>query len=200
MRSNYKAEEFNYKSGVEGLTGKMLEEHLKLYQGYVKKSNEIQEKLESAEKSEANGVWSYVGELKRQETFAVNGMKLHEVYFGHLHGDGKPGGTLLTMVEKDFGSLDAWKEDMVATALSARGWAVTAFDYRDNMLHNYGSDAHNVGAVWGAVPLIVLDVYEHAYFMDYGVNRKAYLDSFFRNLDWNFANKIVAEHGLAERH
>ncbi|MDP3947190.1 MAG: Fe-Mn family superoxide dismutase, partial [bacterium] len=165
-----------------------------------KKSNEIQEKLESADKSEANGVWSTIGELKRQETFAVNGMKLHEVYFGHLHGDGTPGGALVAMIEKDFGSLEAWKEDMVATALSARGWAITAFDYRDNRLHNYGSDAHNVGAVWGAIPLIVLDVYEHAYFMDYGVNRKSYLDAFFKNLDWNFANKIAADYGLETKH
>lgn len=200
MRSNYRADEFDFKNGVEGLSGKMLEEHLKLYQGYVKKSNEIQEKLKAADKSEANGVWSFVGELKRQETFAVNGMKLHEVYFGHLHGNGTPEGVLLAMIEKDFGSLDAWKEDMVATAISARGWAVTAFDFRDNRLHNYGADAHNVGAVWGAVPLIVLDVYEHAYFMDYGVNRKSYLESFFKNLDWKFANKIAADYGLEAKH
>lgn len=200
MRGNYKPEEFSYKEGIAGLSGKMFEEHLKLYHGYVKKSNEIQEKLESADKSEANGVWSAIGELKRQETFAVNGMKLHEVYFGHLHGGGTPGGTLLAMIEKDFGSLEEWKEDMVATAISARGWAITAFDYRDNRLHNYGSDAHNVGAVWGAVPLIVLDVYEHAYFMDYGVNRKSYLDAFFKNLDWNFANKLVADYGLEAKH
>jgi Fe-Mn family superoxide dismutase len=183
----------------------MLEQHFKLYEGYVKKTNEIQAKLETADKSEANGVYSLVGELKREETFAVNGMKLHEVYFGHLQGDGlpaqagKPEGELVKMIERDFGSLDEWKADLVSTGLSARGWAITAFDFKDNRLHNYASDAHNVGAVWAAVPVIVLDVYEHAYFIDYGTSRKAYIDSFFKNLDWKFANKIVAEYGLASR-
>ena len=200
MQKPFEAHKLNIDADRPGLTLKMLKEHFKLYEGYVKKTNEIQEKLEKAEKSEANGVYSFIGELKRQETFAVNGMKLHEVYFGHLSGDGVPRGELVGMLEKDFGSLEGWKLDMLATALSSRGWAITAFDFRDNQLHDYGSDAHNVGAVWGAIPLIVLDVYEHAYFMDYGVNRKEYLDAFFKNLNWDFANGIIKEHGLLERH
>lgn len=200
MRKEYTPNELKIKKELDGLTLKMLEEHFKLYQGYVKKSNEIQKKIDEADKSEANAVFSYIGELKRQETFAVNGMKLHEVYFGHLGGDGQPKGELVKMIEKDFGSLDVWKEDMVATGISARGWAILAFDFKDNCLHNYGSDAHNVGAVWGAIPLIALDVYEHAYFMDYGVNRKDYINSFFKNLDWDFANKIVEKFKLGELH
>lgn len=200
MRKPYIADELKINKDLEGLTLKMVQEHFKLYQGYVKKSNEMQEKIETADKSEANGVFSFIGELKRQETFAVNGMKLHEVYFGQLMGDGVPKGEIVKMIEEDFGSIDKWKEDMVATGLSARGWAILCFDFRDNRLHNYGSDAHNVGAVWGAIPLVVLDVYEHAYFMDYGVNRKDYLAAFFKNLDWDFVNKIAASYGLAERH
>lgn len=200
MRKPYIADELKINKDLEGLTLKMVQEHFKLYQGYVKKSNEMQEKIEAADKSEANGVFSFIGELKRQETFAVNGMKLHEVYFGQLMGDGVPKGDIVKMIEEDFGSIDKWKEDMVATGLSARGWAILCFDFRDNRLHNYGSDAHNVGAVWGAIPLVVLDVYEHAYFMDYGVNRKDYLAAFFKNLDWDFVNKISASYGLAERH
>lgn len=200
MRKPYVADELKINKDLEGLTLKMVQEHFKLYQGYVKKSNEMQEKIETADKSEANGVFSFIGELKRQETFAVNGMKLHEVYFGQLMGDGRPKGEIVKMIEEDFGSIEKWKEDMVATGLSARGWAILCFDFRDNRLHNYGSDAHNVGAVWGAIPLVVLDVYEHAYFMDYGVNRKDYLAAFFKNLDWDFVNKIAASYGLAERH
>lgn len=207
MRKPYIADELKINKDLEGLTLKMVQEHFKLYQGYVKKSNEMQEKIETADKSEANGVFSFIGELKRQETFAVNGMKLHEVYFGQIGGDpsnpsgqvGQPKGDIVKMIEEDFGSMDKWKEDMVATGLSARGWAILCFDFRDSRLHNYGSDAHNVGAVWGAIPLVVLDVYEHAYFMDYGVNRKDYLAAFFKNLDWDFVNKIVAAHGLRER-
>lgn len=197
MRKDFVPEKNKFTVNLPGVTLKMLNEHFKLYEGYVKKTNEIQTKLESADKSEANGVFSYIGELKRQETFAVNGMKLHEVYFGHLGGDGKPEGELVKMIEKDFGSLEAWKLEMIATGLAARGWAVLAFDFKDNRLHIYGSDAHNVGAVWGAIPVIVLDVYEHAYFIDYGVDRKNYINSFFANLDWNFANSIVKEYHLS---
>ena len=199
-RKDFIADNFPFKKDLEGITLKMLEQHFKLYEGYVKKTNEIRGKLETADKSLSNGVYSEIGEMKRQETFAVNGMKLHEVYFGHLQGSGTPEGELLKMIEADFGSLDAWKEDLIATGMSARGWAITAYDFKDNRLHNYASDAHNVGAVWGAIPVIVLDVYEHAYFMDYGVSRKAYIDSFFKNLDWGFANKIVEQYGLAEKH
>jgi len=200
MGKEFTPDELKINKDLDGISLKMIQEHFKLYQGYVKKTNEIQEKIKSADKSEANGVFSYIGELKRQETFAVNGMKLHEVYFGHLGGDGKLAGILVKMIEKDFGSLDSWKEDMIATGISSRGWAVLAFDFKDNRLHNYGCDAHNVGAVWGAVPVIVLDVYEHAYFMDYGVNRKDYLNSFFKNLDWEFANKIVKHFDLEKKH
>lgn len=200
MRKLYEPEELKIKDGREGMSQKMLEEHFKLYQGYVKKSNEIQEKIETADKSEANGVWSYIGELKRQETFAVNGMKLHEVYFGQLNGDGVPKGEILKMIEKDFGSFEKWKEDMVATGISARGWAILCFDFKDDKLHNYGSDAHNVGAVWGCAPLVALDVYEHAYFMDYGVNRKDYLAAFFKNLNWDFVENLVTKYGLDKLH
>lgn len=200
MRKNFEPEKNKFTKDLPGISKKMLDEHFKLYEGYVKKTNEIQKKIREADKSEANGVFSYIGELKRQETFAVNGVKLHEVYFAHLGGDGQPKGELAKMIEKDFGSLENWKLDMIATGIAARGWAITAFDYKDRRLHNYGSDAHNVGAVWGCVPLIVLDVYEHAYFMDYGINRKDYIDSFFKNLDWNFANDLVVNYGLDRIH
>lgn len=211
-RKDYIADKNLFDKDLPGLSKKMLEAHFKLYEGYVKKSNEIQTKVEGADKSEANGVYSFIGELKRQETFAVNGMKLHEVYFGLLsphggspegrQGDGDPSKApqLVSMIEKDFGSVDAWRVEMLATGMSSRGWAILAFDYRDNRLHVYGSDGHNVGAVWGAVPVVVLDVYEHAYFIDYGIGRKDYIDTFFKNLDWAFAEKIVSEYKLAERY
>lgn len=201
-RVDYVADKNPFTKDIDGLSKRMLDEHFKLYEGYVKKSNEIQTKLETADKSEANGVYSFIGELKREETFAVNGMKLHEMYFGHLQGDGDSSKApqLVAMIEKDFGSVEEWKAEMVATGMSARGWAVTAFDYRDNRLHVYGADGHNVGAVWGAIPIIVLDIYEHAYFIDYGTSRKAYIDSFFKNLDWAYAERIGLHYGLASRH
>jgi Fe-Mn family superoxide dismutase len=199
MRKDFSPDPLKIDKDLQGISLKLIQNHYKLYEGYVKKTNEIQTKLESADKASANQTYSDWGELKRQETFAVNGMKLHEVYFGHLAGDGQPKGELMEMINKCFGSMDAWKEIMVATGISSRGWAILAHDYKDNNLHVYGSDAHNVGAVWGAIPLVVLDVYEHAYFMDYGVDRKSYIDSFFKNLDWDFANKIVQNYGLVDK-
>ncbi|MEK7640798.1 MAG: Fe-Mn family superoxide dismutase [Patescibacteria group bacterium] len=208
-KKDFVPDKFKFTKDLEGISLRTLQEHFKLYEGYVKKTNEIQKKVLEADKSEANGVYSYIGELKRQETFAVNGMKLHEVYFGHLGGNGEASGELVKIIVRDFGSLEKWKEEMVATGLSARGWAILAFDFssgggsasggKDNRLHVYGSDAQNVGAVWGAIPLIAMDVYEHAYFIDYGVNRKDYVNAFFKNLDWEFANKIVKEFGLDKR-
>ena len=194
MREEFKPEELKIQKDLPGISLRTLWEHFKLYQGYVKKTNEIQKKIDEADKSEANGVYSHIGELKRQETFAVNGMKLHEVYFGHLGDGNEPKGRLLKMIERDFGSLENWKLDMVATGLSARGWAILALDFKDNRLHNYSADAQNVGAVWGAIPIIAMDVYEHAYFIDYGTDRKSYVDAFFKNLNWEFAESILASY------
>lgn len=199
MKKEFSPEKFKFTKDLEGISLRTLQEHFKLYEGYVKKTNEIQKKVSEADRSEANGVYSYIGELKRQETFAVNGMKLHEVYFGHLGGDGKSSGELAKMIERDFDSLEKWKEEMIATGLSARGWAILAFDFQDNRLHVYGADAQNIGAVWGALPLIAVDVYEHAYFIDYGTDRKEYVNAFFHNLDWSFANKIIKNFGLDRR-
>ncbi len=200
MRQNYNPEKLKITNNLEGFSLKMVNEHFKLYEGYVKKTNEIQQKLEEADKSEANGVYSFIGELKRQETFAVNGMKLHEVYFGQLDGVAnnatQASDEILKMIERDFGSMNKWKLDMIATGLSARGWGILAYDLKDGKLHNYGSDGHNVGAVWGAIPLIALDVYEHAYFIDYGVNRKDYINSFFKNLNWNYVNELIKKFNL----
>ncbi len=203
----YEAEPFKFTKDIDGLTLKSLQEHYKLYEGYVKKANEIGEKLAAIDKSDANGVYSAVGELKRQETFALNGMKLHEIYFACLNADPlagesekEPRGETAELIIADFGSIDAWKADITAAAGAARGWAMLAFDLKDNRLRNYAADAHNIGAVWGAIPLLALDVYEHAYFMDYGANKKSYLEAFFKNLDWRHANKAVKHFDLAKKH
>jgi Fe-Mn family superoxide dismutase len=196
MKKQFEAKKLGITEDRPGLSLKMLKNHFTLYEGYVKKTNEIEEKLETADRSKANGVYSEFGELKRQETFAVNGMKLHELYFQHITTPQAPTGDIVTMIEQEFGTLENWKADFIATGLSARGWAILAFDMTEKRLHNYASDAHNVGAVWGAIPLIALDVYEHAYFIDYGVGRKEYIDAFFTNLNWQHANTLIAEYQL----
>ncbi|MFH0961491.1 MAG: Fe-Mn family superoxide dismutase [archaeon] len=170
---------------LQGISDKTNQiHHGKLYTGYVNKRNEIESALKTADRSKANATHSDFGELKRQETFAANGQILHEIFFGILGGDGTPKGKIITLLERDFGSFNSWKEDFAACGMSARGWAILAYDPSDGRLHNYTGDAHNQGGVWGTIPLAALDVYEHAYFIDFGSDRKSYIEAYFKNLDW----------------
>lgn len=175
---------------LRGISQKTTENHYgKLYQGYVKKWQEIQEKLRTADKSLANATFSDLRELKIEETFAGNAIILHEAYFDVLGGDGKPAGEILEKISEDFGSFEAWLDEFKALGLASRGWVILAFDFNDGKLRNYIADVHNQGGIWGTVPIIVLDVYEHAYFIDFGADRKSYIEAFFENLNWQTINK-----------
>lgn len=173
---------------MKGISKKTIEEHLKLYQGYVTKYNEIMEKLSMLTDDDytmANQTYSLVRELKVELTFAWGGVVNHEIYFGHLGGKGgSPSGALMKQIVKDFGSFETYKKDVRATGIAARGWVWTAWNFREGRLFNYLGDAQNTFPVWEASPILALDTYEHAYFIDYGVNRSNYIDSFFENLDW----------------
>jgi len=193
---NIIAENLNYAS-LPGLSEKLLSEHHDvLYAGYVKKLNEIRTKLATADLTEANASYSLIGELKREETFTANAVRLHEVYFDSM-GDNTVNGAMASMIERDFGSIDQWKREMMASGISARGWVVTAYDRQASRLFNYSCDAHNLGCIWDCIPLVVLDVYEHAYYLDYATGRKAYIDAFFANLSFAHANKVIGETGLS---
>ncbi len=182
---------------MKGISKKTTEEHMKLYQGYVNKYNEIMEKLTGLtdeDYTKANQVFSTVRELKVELTFAWGGIVNHEIYFGHLGGKGgEPGDILMAQIRKDFGSFEKYKQDLKATGIGARGWVWTAWNHKDSMLFNYLGDAQNSYPVWGASPILALDTYEHAYFIDYGANRGAYIDSFFDNVHWNVVEKKFEE-------
>lgn len=171
---------------LDGISEKQLADHHDvLYVGYIKKLAEIEEKLKTADFSKANATYSEVRGLKREEPFATNGIYLHEYYFDNLGGGGgKPEGEVAEAITRDFGSLDAWLTEFLGTCMAARGWVVLAFNTNDGKLHNYLCDAHDQGGIWGAFPLLVFDAYEHAFFIDYGVKRKDYIDAFMKNIDW----------------
>jgi len=166
--------------------------HDTLYAGYVKKSNEIRTALEPLEHggdvASANQSYSELRALKDGETFALNGVYLHEAYFDVLGGNGKPNGALADALARAYGSIDAFIAYMSACGMAARGWAVLAYDPIASELRVYTGDAHNHGGVWGAQPIIALDVYEHAYFIDTGADRKTYIAAFWNNVDWKKAN------------
>lgn len=182
---------------LSGISRASVEAHYRLYQGYVAKRNEVLGLLAGADRERANQVYSDVRALKVDLTFAIGGVKNHEVYFAHLGGEGgSPDGAFHTLVERDFGSVDAWRADLKATAMAARGWAWTAYDRDERRLFNYLGDAQNTFPVWNATPLVALDVYEHAYFLDYQTDRASYVDAFFENLDWDVVNGWIAAYGI----
>ena len=190
----YQAKQYESINGINGLSEKLMKEHYKLYEGYVKKANEIIEKLKTVDLSTANATQSDLRALKLGYSFAVNAIKSHELYFENLSGSGgQPQGWMGSKIEKTFGSFENWMADMKATGLSARGWVWTAFDWQTGTLFNYLGDAHDAFPIWHATPLVALDVYEHAYMMDYGVARADYIDAFFKNINWNGVEALVTK-------
>ncbi len=159
------------------------------YAGYVKKRNEVMEKLGKVDKSLANANYSEFGGLKRHETFNAAGQLLHELFWDILGGDGKPAGEVLAHIERSYGSFDNWVADFKASSMVALGWVVTAWDPVEDAIHNFTGDAHNQGGVWGTFPLLAIDVYEHAYYHDQGPARAKYVEAFVKNINWNEVNR-----------
>jgi len=182
---------------LDGISRETIEAHYRLYQGYVAKRNEILGKLDEVDRASANQVYSDLRSLKVDLTFAIGGIKNHEIYFEHLGGrGGEPAGLFGDLVKRDFGSVADWKADLKATGLAGRGWAWTAYDWDESRLFNWLGDAQNTFPVWNATPLVALDVYEHAYFVDFGTDRAAYIEAFFDNLDYDVVNDWVNQYGI----
>jgi Fe-Mn family superoxide dismutase len=185
---------------LDGISRESIEAHYKLYEGYVAKRNEILGKLAEVDLSSANQVYSELRALKVDLTFAIGGIKNHEIYFEHLGGDGgDPDGAIGDLIERDFGSTSNWRADLKATGMGGRGWAWTAYDWDEGRLFNYIGDTQHTYPIWNATPLIALDVYEHAYFLDYQTDRASYIDAFFANLDWSTVNDWVNGYAIPVR-
>ncbi|MCS7169293.1 MAG: superoxide dismutase, partial [Candidatus Kapabacteria bacterium] len=171
------------------------------HKGYVTALNRIEEELERADRSAANGNWSHIGELKRRFTWNHAGALLHDIYWKVLGGDGDPakGPDIVAAIEREFGSFDVWKADFKATALSAKlsGWALLVHDrlYSGRLL-NVLVDEHHYGAIWGGIPLIACDVFEHAYYHKDGPARARYVDNFLANLHWGRINELYRAHAM----
>jgi Fe-Mn family superoxide dismutase len=174
---------------LDGISPESVEAHWGLYEGYVNKYNEIMDKLPSADRAAANQVYSEYRGLREMLTFAIGGIKNHEVYFDNLGpGGGQPSDAFGAQIEKDFGSLDAMLTELKAGGMAARGWAWVAWDWDWQKLDVYIGDAQNTFPVWGCTPIIALDVYEHSYIRDFSTARAKYIDAFVANLDWAAIN------------
>ena len=182
---------------LDGISRESVEAHYKLYQGYVAKRNEILAALDGVDLSAPNQVYSEIRALKVELSFAIGGIKNHEIYFEHLGGGGgDPDGSIRDLIVRDFGSVTDWRADLKASGMAGRGWAWTAYDWDEGRLFNYVGDAQNTYPIWNATPLIALDVYEHAYFLDYQTDRASYIDAFFDNLDWRTVNDWVSKYQI----
>ena len=171
---------------LSGISARTMEEHYELYKGYVNKVNEIQKKLDTADRASANQVYSEYRGLRTDLSFAIGGVKNHETYFGHLGGKGgQPDGRVMELIKRDFPGYDQWLADFKAAGLAARGWVWLAYDHDWSILTTATGDAQNTFPIWNATPILALDVYEHAYWIDYGRARAKYIDAFFNNLDWS---------------
>jgi Fe-Mn family superoxide dismutase len=182
---------------LDGISRASVEAHHRLYQGYVAKRNEILGKLAALDRSGANQVYSELRALKVELSFAIGGIKNHEVYFAHLGGEGgDPSGAIGDLIKRDFGSVGAWRDDLTATGMAGRGWAWTAYDWDEGRLFNYLGDSQNTYPVWNATPLVALDTYEHAYFLDFQTDRAAYIEAFYANLDWSVVNGWITSYSI----
>ncbi|HZF47821.1 MAG TPA: Fe-Mn family superoxide dismutase [Polyangiaceae bacterium] len=172
-------------SSLPGLSEKLLvAHHEKNYGGAVKKLNEIRSKLANADPEKSGGYWSEFGTLKGAEAAARNSALLHELYFANLGGAGAaPPAALASALGARFGSLEAMEKQIRGCARATNGWVILAVDRASATIELVQTDGH-AGGAWHAESLLVLDMFEHAYAIDYGPNKEPYLDAFFRNVKW----------------
>jgi Fe-Mn family superoxide dismutase len=171
---------------------KQFNVHKKLYKGYVDKANETSKLLETMKEKTGNATYSNYRAVKKGQTYALDGVILHELYFSNLGGKSKCCDRLTRLFDKFFGGYDNWLTDFKACAMSARGWAVLAYEQRSESPLNMLLDTHEDGIIMGAYPLLVLDMYEHAYFIDYANDKEAYFDKFMADINWDTVSERAA--------
>lgn len=185
----YTAKDYSKLIGMEGFSDTLLNNHFTLYQGYVTNTNKLLETLGTMLKEGKTGTPEYA-ELKRRFGFEFNGMRLHEYYFGNLGGKTPvdKSGALAGKLAETYGSYEAWEQDFKATgAMRGIGWVVTYQDDVSGAICNTWINEHEVGHLAGCQPILVMDVFEHAYMLDYGLKRADYIAAFCQNVDWKAA-------------
>jgi len=182
----YTANDYNNLIGMEGFSETLLKNHFTLYQGYVTNTNKLLDLLATLLREEKIGTPEY-SELKRRMGFEFNGMRLHEYYFGNLGGKGAldKSGKLGRKLAADFGSYEDWERDFKGTGtMRGIGWAILYQDSVTGKLLNFWINEHETGHPAGCSPILVMDVFEHAFITDYGLKRADYIEAFLKNIDW----------------
>jgi len=180
----YNAQNFDHLLGLKGFSDQLLQNHFKLYQGYVTNTNKLIELLDKMEP----GTVEY-SELQRRFGWEFNGMRLHELYFGNMIKGGKAlnkNSPLAKELIRIYGSLETWEKNFKAVgAMRGIGWAALVYDQKQKEFFSLWINEHDVGHLAGTVPLLIMDVFEHAFMLDYGLNRADYIKAFIDAVDWD---------------
>ena len=187
----YSAKDYSNLIGMEGFSETLLKNHFTLYQGYVNNSNKLADLLAAILKEGKVSTPEYA-ELKRRMGFEFNGMRLHEYYFRNLGGKTPldKSGKFARKVADAFGSYDAWEQDFRATgAMRGIGWVILYQDNMNGWLFNQWINEHEVGHFAGCNPILVMDVFEHAFMTDYELKRADYIAAFFKNINWDVVER-----------
>jgi superoxide dismutase, Fe-Mn family len=197
---SYREQTFDHLKGLDGISDAQIEEHLKLYAGYVKQVNALGEQLgEMIGQGKASGKDPGFAEITRRLGFEYNGMILHEYYFSNLRRADSPtppqGGGLAHALGEAFGTVEQWKKDFQAIGdMRGIGWVILFEDPVTERLTNHWITLHQDGVPAGFKPLLVMDVWEHAFMRDYKATEKAkYVEAFFRNVDWQMVERRMRE-------
>jgi len=192
-RMPYAAKDYGKLIGMEGFSETLLKNHFTLYQGYVTNTNKLMDTLGQMLK-EGKTATPEFAELKRRFGWEFNGMRLHEYYFENLGGKGAidKGGKLFKKIAESFGNYEEWEKDFRGVGtMWGIGWAILYQDSVSGALCNCWINEHDVGHLAGCNPILILDVFEHAFMIDYGLKRPDYIASFFKNVEWKAAEARV---------
>jgi Fe-Mn family superoxide dismutase len=189
----YEAKNFESLLGTKGLSDQLLKNHFTLYQGYVTNTNKVSDALAAMAKDGKTATPEYA-ELKRRFGWEFNGMRLHEYYFENIVKDGKAidkNSNLYKKIVSEFGSYENWEKDFKATgAMRGIGWVILYYDPLEGRLFNTWINEHDVGHLCGAMPLIIMDVFEHAYMIEYRLKKADYIEAFFKAIDWTVEPEV----------
>jgi Fe-Mn family superoxide dismutase len=189
----YEAKDYSKLIGMKGFSEILLKNHFTLYNGYVTNCNKLLEALMKMFEEDKIGTVEFA-ELKRRLGWEWNGMRLHELYFENLGGNGifPQEGRLSKLINEQFGSYENWKKEFISIGLMRGiGWVILYQDVHTSKLINFWINEHDVGHPAGGNPLLVMDVFEHAYIIDYGLKKKDYIETFFDNINWNEVEKRI---------
>jgi Fe-Mn family superoxide dismutase len=203
VNKTYKAKQFDL-SGLNGISDQTLEMHFKLYEGYVTNTNTLNEKISSIIQTGSISDMTTYSELTRRLGFEYNGMVLHEYYFDNMSKSGnvdpEKSSDFYKAAEKTFGSYDVWKTDFVGVGkMRGVGWAICYQDPNTGFLSNHWITLHEDGNVAGFKPILVMDVWEHAFLLDYKpAERPKYIEAFFSNINWNAVDQRLRVGGSSQ--